>query len=118
MNGARQAWLVAARELRERGRSRAFLASVVIMIVAVIGVIALPSLIDTGGGTKDVGLTGTVPAALPNVIRTQGSAVDIKTRIHHYDTLAAGEQAVRDGDIDLLVVDAKQLEGDDAPTSS
>ena len=111
MNGARQTWLVAARELRERGRSRAFIASLVIMIVAVIGAIVLPSLIDTGGGTKDVGLTGSVPAALSNAIRTQGSAVGVKIRIHHYDTLAAGEQAVRDGDIDLLVVDAKQLEG-------
>ena len=37
MNGVRQGWLVAERELRERSRSRAFLASLVIMIVAVVG---------------------------------------------------------------------------------
>ena len=37
MNGVRQAWLVAAREIRERGRSRAFLASLVLMLVAVVG---------------------------------------------------------------------------------
>ena len=73
MNGARETWLVAARELRERGRSRAFIASLVIMIVAVIGAIALPSLIDTGGGTKDVGLTGSVPAALSNAIPTRAA---------------------------------------------
>lgn len=110
MNGARQSWLVASRELRERGRSRAFIASLLIMIVAVVGAIALPSLINASGGTKDVGLTGTVPSALPNVIQSQSSAVGITARIHPYDTLTAGEQAVRDGDVDVLVVDARQLE--------
>ena len=110
MNGARQSWLVASRELRERGRSRAFIASLVIMVVAVFGAIALPALVDTGGGTKDVGLTGTVPSALPNVIQAQSSAVGINSRMHLYDTLAAGEQAVRENDIDVLVVDAQQLE--------
>ncbi|MGH9085422.1 MAG: ABC transporter permease, partial [Acidimicrobiales bacterium] len=59
MNGARQIWLVAAREIRERGRSRAFLVSLLLMLVAVAGAIALPAFLDTGPGTKDVGLTGT-----------------------------------------------------------
>ena len=31
-------------------------------------------------------------------------------RIHRYNTLAAGQQAVRDGDIDVLVVDGQRLE--------
>ena len=90
MNGARQAWLVAVREMRERSRSRAFLASVVIMIVVVAGVIVLPSLLDTGGGTKDVGLTGSVPNELPAAIQSQGDAVGTKARTHRYDTLADG----------------------------
>ena len=37
MNGARQSWLVAVREIRERGRSRGFLLSVVVMLVGVAG---------------------------------------------------------------------------------
>jgi ABC-2 type transport system permease protein len=36
MNGVRLGWLVAMREMRERSRSRAFRASVVLMIVAVV----------------------------------------------------------------------------------
>jgi len=58
MNGFRQGWLVAKRELRERSRSRAFLASLAIMITAVVGVIALPAIIDASAGTKNVGVTG------------------------------------------------------------
>ena len=43
-------------------------------------------------------------------MQAQGDAVDTTIRIHHYDTRAGGEAAVRDGDIDVLVVDARQLE--------
>ena len=109
MNGVRQGWLVALRELRERSRSRAFLASVVIMVVVVVAAIALPSLIDTTG-TKDIGLTGSTPPTLAAAITARADAVGTGTRIHRYDTLAAGEQAVRDGQIDVLIVDARKLE--------
>lgn len=109
MSGIRQTWLVAKRELRERSRSRAFVASVVIMIVAVIAVIALPSLLTTSG-TKTVGFAGTVPTNLATVMQAQGDAVGSKVRTRIYDTVAIGEQAVRDGKIDALVVDGQRLE--------
>jgi ABC-2 type transport system permease protein len=110
MNGVRQTCLVAAREIRERGHSRAFVASLALMLVAVAGAIALPTLLDTGPGTKDVGLTGETPASLTAALQLHGAAVDTTVRTHVYDTRAAGESAVRDGDIDVLVVDAQQLE--------
>lgn len=110
MNAARQTWLVAQREIRERGRSRAFLASLVLMLVAVAGAIALPALLDDGPGTKDVGITGTTPAGMTAAVRAQGDAVDTTIRIHEYRTVGEGEAAVRAGDIDVLVVDARRLE--------
>jgi ABC-2 type transport system permease protein len=110
MNGARQSWLVATREIRERGRSRAFVASLLLMLVVVAAAIALPALLDTGPGTKNVGLTGSTPVGLPAAVQTQGDAVDTRIHVHHYDTRAEGEAAVRDGDIDVLVVDARELE--------
>ena len=67
MNGIRQGWLVARREIRERSRSRTFLASLVLMAVAVAGVLIIPALLKPGGGTRDVGLTGPAPAALAAV---------------------------------------------------
>jgi ABC-2 type transport system permease protein len=110
MNGARQTWLVAAREIRERGRSRAFLGSLLLMLLGVAGAIALPALLDTGPGTKDVGTTGQTPTGLADALRAQGDALDTTIRIRNYDALAEGEAAVRDGDIDVLVVDGRQLE--------
>jgi ABC-2 type transport system permease protein len=110
MNGVRQSWLVAAREIRERGRSRGFLLSVVLMLLAVAAAIVLPALLDTGPGTKDIGLTGSIPTELPAALEAQGDAVDTTIRIHRYDTVATGEEAVRDEEIDVLVVDASRLE--------
>ena len=76
MNGSRQAWLVAAREVRERGRSRAFVVSLVLMLLAVATAIVLPALLDQDPGTKDVGLTGAAPAALGPALQAQGEAVN------------------------------------------
>ena len=108
--GLRQVWLVAAREMRERSRSRAFRASLLVMLLVVVGMIVVPALLEGRDGPKDVGLTGAVPAELAAVLEAQGQAVETPLRLHRYDTLGAGQQAVRDGDVDVLVVDARRLE--------
>ena len=110
MNGMRQAWLVAVREIRERSRSRALRASVLVMILAVVGMIVVPFLITSGGGTKDVGLAGAVPAGLPAAIQSQGGAAGITVRVHQYPGVTAGEAAVRRGEAEVLVADARRLE--------
>ena len=106
----RQTRLVAAREVRERSRSKAFRISIVVMVLVVVAVIVLPSLMESDGGTRDVGLTGRVPAELPAAIEAQAKAVGLTARIHRYDTLVAGEDAVRADRVVVLVVDAGKLE--------
>ena len=76
MNGVRQSWLVAEREIRERGRSRGFFLSLVLMLIAVAAAMALPALLDTGPGAKDIGLAGSIPTELPATLEAQGDAVD------------------------------------------
>ena len=109
MTGMRQAWLVAKREMGERGRSRAFLISVVFMIVSVTAMLVLPALL-TSGGTRDVGLTGHAPPALAAAISQQEQAAGNSVRIHRYASLGAGERAVRQGQVDVLVVGTQRLE--------
>jgi ABC-2 type transport system permease protein len=110
MNGMRQSWLVARREIRERGRSRAFRLSVVLMIVTVAAVLILPVLLQASGGAKDVGLTGATPTALAATIQQEAHAAGTSARVHRYASLAAGEQAVRQGHLDVLLADARRLE--------
>jgi hypothetical protein len=82
MNSTRQTRLVAARENREWGRSRAFLAFLILMVVGVGAVIVLPGLLDKGPGIRGVGVTGTVPSGLPRASRTHGDDLDTTIRIH------------------------------------
>ena len=109
MNGMRQGWLVARREIRERSRSKGFRAGIVIMLVAVIAAIVVPAMLKTGEVTRDVGFTGTTPAALPATIIDQGNAVDVTVRPHRYAGVAAGEKALRSHQVDVVVVDAHKL---------
>ncbi len=110
MNGVRQGWLVAAREMRERSRSRAFRASLVMMMLLVAAVVIVPSVVDLGGGTRDIGLSGSTPNALAETIKAQSNAVGTKARVRRYNSVAAGEEAVRHGHVDVLVIDARRLE--------
>ena len=110
MNGSRQIWLVALREIRERGRSRAYRASLVAMVLVVVGAIVLPTLLDDRNGVRHVGLTGEFSTELGASIEAQGDASDVGTDIREYATVASGREAVRDGDIHVLVIDGRQLE--------
>jgi ABC-2 type transport system permease protein len=109
MKGVRQGWLVARREIRERSRSKAFWAATGITLVLVITAIVVAAKIHTGNVTRDVGFTGTTPAALPAAVIGQGKAVDVTVHPHSYGGVAAGEKAVRAGNVDVLVVDAHTL---------
>ena len=110
MNGLRQSWLVARREMRERSRSRAFRASVVLMILAVAALLVLPALLEPSS-TKDVGLTGSAPAGAGcrhRPVRPARSA----PRPASTATPAwppASRPSAR-ASLDVLVVDARRLE--------
>ena len=109
MNGMRQGWLVARREIGERSRSRAFLVSLALMAVAVAAVLIMPALLKPGGSSKDIGLTGPTPPTLAATISQQAHAAGVTARVHHYGSLAAGEQATRQGRLDVLVAGAQRM---------
>ena len=105
-----QGWLVARRELRERGTSKGFVAGLVVTLVLVVGAIVVPALIESASVTKDIGFTGTVPEGLSRAVTDQGEAVDVTVRVHRYDDRASAEAAVRDEELEVLVVDGQRLE--------
>jgi ABC-2 type transport system permease protein len=109
MTGVWQAWLVARREMRERSRSRAFQASVVFLIVGVAAMLILPAMLKPSS-TRDIGITGPAPTALAATIAQQAQAGGITARVHPYASLVAAEQAVRQGQVDVLVAGARRLE--------
>ena len=107
--GWRRIWVVALREIRERGGSRSYRISTVLAVLLVVAVIVIPSLIGKSQ-TYRVGLIGTVQPGTVAALTVQSKAVDHGLETTRYSTLAEAERAVRDREIDVLLVDGSRLE--------
>ena len=109
----RESWrrigIVALREVRERGGSRAYRISTLLGIVLVVAVVLIPSLVGTST-TYRVGVTGSVPSGTVAALTAQVQAADHQVHVTRYATVADGERAVRDKKVDVLLVDTSRLE--------
>lgn len=117
LDGWRRIWIVALREIRERGGSRSYRISSVASVLLIIAVIALPS---ASGQTKTyhVGLAGAVPAGTVTALAAQADAADEEIDTRRYGTVAEGEHAVRDREVDVLLIDGNRLEWRGDPDST
>lgn len=93
--------LVAGREVTTRVRTKAFKITTVVMLLAVIAFIFAIKLIGAGSGSK-VGFTPSA-APLADPLRSVSAAVGETITISTVDQ-ATGEQQIRDGNLDALVV--------------
>jgi ABC-2 type transport system permease protein len=117
---------VAAREFRERGRSRAFIVSTAILLVFSTGIVVVVGFVasDAGGeeaqgiGLVKVGSEVREALATPEALddsstdfNATGEATEQKLRIavRGFDSVEAGEEALREGDIDLLLVGDQEI---------
>jgi ABC-2 type transport system permease protein len=109
VSGLRQTWLVALRELRERGRSKGLWAGTVIMVVVVVAAIVVPAVAAPDRIDREVGFVGSTDDGLAESVTAQGAALDIDVDVQTFGAVPVGEQALRDDDIDVLVVDGRRL---------
>ena len=107
--GWRRTWIVALREIRERGGSRAYRISTVLGVILVVAIVLVPSLLDKST-TYHVGMSGAVPGGTVTALAEQARAVNHDLEVTHYPSVADGERAVRDKKIDVLLVDGTRLE--------
>ncbi|MDQ2965269.1 MAG: ABC transporter permease [Chloroflexota bacterium] len=95
MSPPRAIWLVARRELVERGRSRAFILGLVLTQVFIIGGLLLQSTFTGGKSVLRVGYVGDPPARFGQLLdgfaQPSGATVDLRT----YPDRAAAEAALR-----------------------
>ncbi|WP_051326321.1 ABC transporter permease [Glycomyces tenuis] len=92
--------LVAGREIRVRGLSKANLISLVVTVVIVGVLAALPSIIGGDDGPTEVGLAGESAPAMEAQLDAMGG-FDITS----YDSVDEAEQAVTDGEVEAAVAD-------------
>lgn len=101
MTAARTIALVAAREIRERLRSRVFLYSTLLMLVAAGGAGLLPAFVDTTT-TYHVAAVAPAPAGLEGALRRAAAPFDAKVELALVQR-AAGRDRLRAGTIDALL---------------
>jgi ABC-2 type transport system permease protein len=95
--------LVTRRELLERGRSRAFIVSVVISIAIVVGAVFLPSLIGQTA-PQHLGIVGTAPAGLVDTLQVGAKQADLVVIVDPVPDEATAEARLKDGTLDAALV--------------
>lgn len=110
MSSVRRVWLVVRREWIQRVRSTAFRVSTVISAAIVVAIIAIPQIY--GGGVEPprvVGIAGESSPQLQAALRAAGESVTLTVETRAFEDEAAGRDALRTGDVNVLLVDQAAL---------
>ena len=99
----RSIWLVARREIVERGRSRGFIFSVLFTTAIVVGSFLIPALLFNDSEAAKVGVVQPAPPALETTVQTVASGVDRAIALLPYPDRAAAEAALQADDIEAVV---------------
>ena len=103
--------LTARRELVERTRrDRSFLISTLVTLAILLAIIFVPKLLGANDPTEfNVGLVGAASQPIGQVLTAQAQAAGIRINLQQPASAADAEAAVRDGKLDLAVVDGREL---------
>ena len=104
MSGRRAITLVATREIRERLRSKAFIAST-LLIVALLAVSAVIGRLFDPQQTFDYAVTAPAPPALATALQAAAEPFDDATlKLRTVDSAASGRRLLENGDVDALLL--------------
>lgn len=103
MSRWRSIWLVAKREILERGRSRGFIFSVAFTTLLVVGSFVVPTLLFGDEDTKSIGIVQPAPAGLDAALTATAARVDQKIELVRYDDAASAQAALDAGAVDAVL---------------
>lgn len=103
MTRARSIWLVARRELLERGRSRGFILSVLFTTAIVIGSFLVPSMLLGEGKPTVIGIIEPPPNGLRTEIQTTAARFDRTVTFGSLADATAGQAALDAGTVSVVV---------------
>jgi ABC-2 type transport system permease protein len=103
--------LTARRELVERTRrDRSFLISTLVTLAILFAIIFLPRLFGAGDPEEfNVGLVGPASAPIGQALTAQAPSIGVEVRVQRPASAQAAEAAVRDGKLDLAVIDGREV---------
>ena len=105
MSRGRAIWLVAKREILERGRSRAFILSLGLTVVLLLAGILLPTILGgSGPGIQRLGVVGTPPAGFQTRLALVAEQAGAHVATELVPDAATGEARLREGSLDGMLV--------------
>ena len=107
MSGTQAVLLVTQREVRERVRDRSFAIGIGFTVLFILGFVLAPRLLGFGDPDEfTVGAVDDGGAALAEAVRAEAEqGDDAVVEVRRLDDLAAGEAALRAGDVDVVIAD-------------
>ncbi|HEY4633895.1 MAG TPA: ABC transporter permease [Candidatus Limnocylindrales bacterium] len=109
MSRWRSIWLVAKREILERGRSRGFILSVFFTTVLVVGSFVVPALLFGEEEATRVGVVQPAPAGLASAVAATAAQFEREVVVTDYPDDSAADAALEAGDVDIVVDVAADL---------
>lgn len=108
--------LIAMREIKERGRSKAYLLTTVITLLAVIGLVIVPGLFGDDTANYTIGSVGEGNQAIVTTAETLGNIDDeadappsVELSVESFLTTDEARTALDEGEIDVILVDGSEL---------
>lgn len=102
--------LVAAREVRQRLRGRAFRIATLLLLLGVAAAIVIPVVAKGKSHPQHVGVVGKLTQTLRQTIDTAASGVHTQVHVLREPTIAHADAALHSGAIDIAVIDGHRLE--------
>ena len=116
MSKAGAVWQVAKREMKERGRSKAYLITSLFTILIVAGIVILPTLFESGTNEYSIGSVGGGNEAIvdaseqiANANDEPGEEASVDLTVENFASRSDGEFALDEGTIDALLVDGSEV---------
>ena len=111
MSRRRSIWLVARREILERGRSRGFMLSILFTTSLVIGSFVLPTILFDDEEATRVGVVQPEPPGLALAITTTAAQLDQDVEVVPLADEVTADAALVDGSVDAVAVVPADLSG-------
>lgn len=102
-------WLVARREIRLRAKTRVFVITTAILLIAVALAVALPAILSGKSKPARIGVVGGTNATISGIVAEAGRLSGGQAVAVPQPSLAAAETALRAGDLSAVLVPDKEI---------
>jgi ABC-2 type transport system permease protein len=97
-------WLVASREIRLRAKTRVFVITTVVLLIAVALAVSLPAILSSKSKPDRIGVVGGVTTTVSGIVTEAGRLSGGQAVAVPEPSLSAAEAALRSGDLSAVLV--------------